>query len=52
MRTVPYRHTACPSAWLAGRGRISLLAVWALVFGLAGALAATLHRGYDLANAV
>ena len=25
---------------------------WALVFGLAGALAATLHGGYDLANAI
>ncbi len=27
-------------------------ALWALVFGLAAALAATLHGGYDLANAV
>jgi hypothetical protein len=27
-------------------------ALWALVFGLAGALAATLHGGYDLANAI
>jgi hypothetical protein len=27
-------------------------AMWALVFGLGGALSATLHGGYDLANAV
>ncbi len=27
-------------------------ALWALVFGLAGSLAATLHGGYDLANAI
>ena len=27
-------------------------ALWALIFGLAGALAATLHGGYDLANAI
>jgi hypothetical protein len=27
-------------------------AVWALIFGLAGALSATLHGGYDLANAL
>ena len=27
-------------------------ALWALVFGLGGALAATLHGGYDLANAI
>jgi len=91
-----YRHTAYPSAWLAGAcgflysvsfvivarnnpslgtglsgfflliggvlGASALLglyerlkpangtyALWALVFGLAGALAATLHGGYDLA---
>ena len=97
MRTqVEYRHTAYPSAWLAGAsgflysvsfvivarnnpslgtglsgfflliggvlGGSALLglyerlqassgtyALWALVFGLAGALAATLHGGYDLA---
>jgi len=95
----PYRHTAYPSAWLAGAcgllysvsfvliaraspglgaglsglflltggvfGASALLglyirlepagggyALWALVFGLAGALAATLHGGYDLANAI
>src|SRR5437773_1716638 len=94
-----YRHTAYPSAWLAGAcgllysvsfvliaraspglgaglsglflltggvfGASALLglyirlgaagggyALWALVFGLAGALAATLHGGYDLANAI
>ena len=93
---VEYRHTAYPSAWLAGAsgflysvsfvivarndpslgtglsgfflliggvlGASALLglyerlkpsygtyALWALVFGLAGALAATLHGGYDLA---
>src|SRR6266566_8266268 len=27
-------------------------ALWALAFGLAGALGATLHGGYDLANAI
>lgn len=27
-------------------------ALWALLFGLAGALSATLHGGYDLANAI
>src|SRR5436305_57504 len=27
-------------------------ALWALVFGIAGALSATLHGGYDLANAI
>lgn len=27
-------------------------ATWAIVFGLAGALSATLHGGYDLANAI
>ena len=93
---IEYRHTAYPSAWLAGAsgflysvsfviiarnnpslgtglsgfflliggvlGASALLglyerlkpsngtyALWALVFGLAGALAATLHGGYDLA---
>ncbi len=93
---VEYRHTAYPSAWLAGAsgflysvsfvivarndpslgtglsgfflliggvlGASALLglyerlkpsngtyALWALIFGLAGALAATLHGGYDLA---
>ena len=93
-----YRHTAYPSAWLAGvaglaysvffvwstQGGGSLVAglaafflliggvlgasallglyervgavgggyaLWALVFGIAAALAATLHGGYDLANA-
>lgn len=93
---IEYRHTAYPSAWLAGAsgflysvsfviiarnnpslgnglsgfflliggvfGATALLglydrlkpsngtyALWALVFGLAGALAATLHGGYDLA---
>jgi hypothetical protein len=99
VRTLSYRHTAYPSAWLAGAagflysamfvfvprpapsfaggltafflmaggilGASALLglyerleqsaggyAVWALLFGLAGALAATLHGGYDLANAI
>lgn len=94
-----YRHTAYPSAWLAGvvgfaysvcfvlsttsgsalagglaaafllvggiLGASALLglyerlqaagggyALWALVFGLAAALAATLHGGFDLANAI
>ena len=93
---IEYRHTAYPSAWLAGAsgflysvsfviiarnnpslgnglsgfflliggvlGASALLglydrlkpatgtyALWALVFGLVGALAATLHGGYDLA---
>ena len=99
VKTLSYRHTAYPSAWLAaacgflysvsfvliakvspnlgsGLSGLFLLAggilgasallglygrlaptgggysVWALVFGLAGALAATLHGGYDLANAI
>ena len=99
VKTVSYRHTAYPSAWLAGvagllysvsfvlvakaspslgaglsaffllaggiLGASALLglyvrlepagggyALWALVFGLAGALAASLHGGYDLANAI
>ena len=96
---MPYRHTAYPSAWLAGvaglaysvffvwstRGGGNLVAglaafflltggvlgasallglyerisaagggyaLWALVFGIAASLAATLHGGYDLANAI
>jgi len=99
VKTLSYRHTAYPSAWLAGAvgflysamfvfvprpaasfaagltaillmlggilGASALLglyerllpasggyATWALLFGLAGALAATLHGGYDLANAI
>ena len=99
MSTIQYRHTAYPSAWLAGAsgflysvafvviarnnaplgnglsgfflmiggvlGASALLglyerlktttgtyALWALVFGLAGALAVTLHGGYDLAVAI
>lgn len=99
MKSLSYRHTAYPSAWLAGacgflysagfvfipRGPGSLAAgitgfflllggifgasallglyerlvptaggyaTWALVFGLAGALSATLHGGYDVANAI
>lgn len=94
-----YRHTAYPSAWLAGLagfaysvffvwsargggnfvsglaafflltggvlGASALLglyervravgggyALWALVFGIAASLAATMHGGYDLANAI
>lgn len=99
MKSLSYRHTAYPSAWLAGAtgflysatfvfaprpapafaaaltGSFLLLggvfsasallglyerlvptaggyATWALVFGLAAALSATLHGGYDLANAI
>jgi hypothetical protein len=99
VKSISYRHTAYPSAWLAGvsgflysvsfvliarsspalgaglsgfflltggiLGASALLglyerlqpsagtyALWALVFGLAGALAASLHGGYDLANAI
>lgn len=99
MKSLSYRHTAYPSAWLAGAagflysisfvliasaapgpgaglsgffllvggifGASALLGLyerlapaaggyglWALVFGLGGALAATLHGGYDLANAI
>ena len=99
MSQITYRHTAYPSAWLAGAcgflysvsfviiarsapslgaglagfflltgaifGASALLglyerlkpgmgtyALWALVFGLAGALAAALHGGYDLAVAI
>jgi hypothetical protein len=99
VKTLSYRHTAYPSAWLAGvvgflysamfvfgsrsgssfaagltaallmlggiLGASALLglyerllpksggyATWALLFGLAGALAATLHGGSDLANAI
>ena len=98
-RSIAYRHTAYPSAWLAGGsgflysvafvivarnnpalgnglsgfflliggllGASALLglnerlqpssgtyATWALVLGLGGALAATLHGGYDLAVAI
>ena len=97
VKTLSYRHTAYPSAWLAGAcgflysvsfvliarvspdlgfglsafflltggilGASALLglyerltrsggvyALWALMFGLAGALAATLHGGNDLAS--
>ncbi len=99
MKTVSYRHTAYPSAWLAGVcgflysvsfvliakaspnlgaglsgffllaggivGASALLglylrlepmgggyALWALLFGITGALIAMLHGGYDLANAI
>ena len=99
MSQITYRHTAYPSAWLAGAcgflysvsfviiarsapslgaglagffllagaifGASALLGLyerlkpamgtytlWALVFGLAGALAAALHGGYDLAVAI
>lgn len=99
MKPISYRHTAYPSAWLAGAcgllysisfvliarasptlgaglsglfltaggifGASALLglyerlspssgtyALWALVFGVAGAFAATLHGGFDLANAI
>ena len=99
VKTLSYRHTAYPSAWLAGvvgfaysvffvasSGRNSSLlsglaalflllggilgasallglyerlrdtgggyALWAFVFGAAAALAATLHGGFDLANAI
>lgn len=99
MKSLSYRHTAYPSAWLAGvcgflysvsfvliarassdlgaglSGFFLLLggifsasaliglynrlepgadgyALWALVFGLGGALSAALHGGYDLANAI
>lgn len=99
MKSLSYRHTAYPSAWLAGGcgflysvsfvviaraspdlgsalsggflllggifGASALLglyerlvptgggyATWALIFGLAGAISATLHGGYDLANAI
>ena len=96
MKSLSYRHTAYPSAWLAGAcgflysvafvllkgslgqgvtgsflilggifGASAMLglyerlvpaaggyATWALLFGLAGALSAALHGGYDLANAI
>jgi hypothetical protein len=99
VKPLSYRHTAYPSAWLAGAagflysvsfvvvaqaapragaglaaffllaggilGASALVglylrlepaaggyALWALVFGVAGALSATLHGGYDLANAI
>ena len=99
MKSLSYRHTAYPSAWLAGAcgflysisfvliaraapglgsglsaaflllggifGASALLglyerlvptaggyATWALIFGLAGAISATFHGGYDLANAI
>ena len=99
MKSLSYRHTAYPSAWLtaavgflysatfvfaprptpalaAGLTATFLLlggifaasallglherlvpsaggyATWALLFGLAGALSATMHGGYDLANAI
>ena len=99
VKTLAYRHTAYPSAWLAGvcgflysvsfvliarasaglggglsgffllaggiLGASALIglylrlepagggyALWALIFGLAGALAAALHGGYDLANSI
>ena len=98
MRALSYRHTAYPSAWLAGiagflysvffvlnvrgaapvggaaafflltggiLGASALLglyerlvesaggyAMWSLMFGVAAALFATLHGGYDLANAI
>lgn len=99
MKAPQYRHTAYPSAWLAGAsgflyavsfvivarsaptlgaglsgfflvaggilGATALLGLyerlegasggyarWALLFGLAAALTATLHGGYDLANAI
>ncbi len=96
MKSLSYRHTAYPSAWLAGacgffysvafvllKGSLGLgvtglflllggifaasallglyerlapaaggYASWALLFGLAGSLSATLHGGYDLATAV
>ncbi len=99
MNPIQYRHTAYPSAWLAGAsgflysvafvviarsnlrlggglsgfflliggilGASALLglyerlkpaggtyALWALVFGFAGAVAVTLHGGYDLAVAI
>jgi len=99
VKSPSYRHTAYPSAWLAGiagflysvsfvvvaqaaprlggglaaflllaggiLGASALIglylrlepeaggyALWALVFGVAGAISATLHGGYDLANAI
>jgi len=99
VKSISYRHTAYPSAWLAGvcgflysvsfviiarnnaglgeglsgfflllggvlgasallglyerlQAAAGMYAAWALVFGLAGALAATLHGGYDLAVAI
>jgi hypothetical protein len=98
VRPLSYRHTAYPSAWLAGiagflysvffvlnvRGAAPVggaaaffllvggilaasallglyerlvesaggYALWSLVFGVAAALFATLHGGYDLANAI
>jgi hypothetical protein len=98
VRRLSYRHTAYPSAWLAGiagfaysvcfvlttrsvaplgglaaffllvggiLGASALIglyerlqpaaggyALWSLIFGVAAALAATLHGGYDLANAI